>query len=234
MIQNGSARTMQTLKKGTIWTPTVFLRQCSIFIIAVLYVFSLHGCNWFRQSNPTAPTSCWSNFYKNISLQQNSQWCWAAGLQMVLAHNEIKMEQCEIVSSFYAIPACQNPALSNFPARSMYDLANYLCNDTFSGNVRFSCTCINGDLLMNSIKAEIDNCRPIMVEIKTSPFSNSTHLILLTGYYYEAYSNVLWLTVVDPYPYTWSSVVTNGVNQTNLALLLPIWKSTIYGIQKIQ
>jgi hypothetical protein len=185
-------------------------------------------CNCYAQT-------CWNDFEDAFALQENSQWCWAAGLEMVLKFNGVQKEQCEIVEDVYNVDACDNSEYSNFPARGMRAVYDYLTKepfeDEFDGKTEFKARFKYGGLNMMEIIDDIDVCYPIMVEIKQSPFSSGTHLILITGYLYDPYTNTLYLTLVDPYPHSWYSGITMGVNHTTLFQLTSMWVATIYNIE---
>lgn len=174
-------------------------------------------------------SQCFDNFAQHTNLQENSAWCWAAGIQMVLDYYGTYMDQCEIVEDFYEIPACESPATSNYPARSMFAVQQYLTSRSFE-SFNLEAYYLHSPMSGQSVITELNNCRPVMAEIQLSPFSGTTHLILIIGYYVNAF-NQMTLTIVDPYPYSWNEVFTGGIKVVDYTWLVQTWRTTICGIR---
>ena len=179
---------------------------------------------------------CWKDFPQKTCMQLRSQWCWAASLQMVCGFYDREVGQCLIVAAFYNIPACDETRRSNLPARSMESLKEFMGDNSLlspSGlPVRFNSTFRAGPLTQQQIADEVNACRPVLAEIRRSPFSNATHLVVIVGILKNGRGG-FDVIIADPYPYDRRSKLRHGLHRLGYARLRAIWSSTIYGITPV-
>lgn len=192
----------------------------------------IFGLSIFLSSFVTAQ-SCFNRFRIRHAFQQTPMWCWAATIQTLMnfhyPNNEI--DQCKIVSSYFGTDDCSDPNLA-LRGGYMPQMKQFLENNDLG--MTFSCDYETGPLSVEEIIDNITNCKPIIIQLKLSPFSNSTHAVVIMGIWRKTdnFGNpFIEVVLKDPYPYNWNSIVTNGLNGIEYNRLASIWVSSIYNIQ---
>lgn len=135
-----------------------------------------------------------------VSSQRNSQWCWAAALQMIYNYYGVSISQEQIVHRSYGNDPATN-SLPDLPAS--FDLVTKNINGKWydsSGKIYFAnATLFYGRPNPYNLIAELSNQRPILIGYKTG--INLRHAVVLTAC---SYVSTIWgpqiqtLTVRDP------------------------------------
>lgn len=139
------------------------------------------------------------DFY--ASEQKNSQWCWAAAIQMVLNYYGVKIGQEEIVARTFGQDAKGN--LPDWSANSRYITRNLnATNFDHQGRLYVVKSSIGqgpppAPVLLN----ELSRQRPVIVAYATGP--QSGHMVVVTGARFETTPHgplIQTLIVRDPWP----------------------------------
>lgn len=174
---------------------------------------------------------CYNSFKIKRAFQATPVWCWAASLQMIVNfhHPFENISQCDIVKDCFGIDDCSEAALSGGYMSSM---KRFL--ETNDLGVTFTCDYSRYPLSVEEIAENILSCKPIIVEIRTSPFSSMTHAVVIMGIWTnrDYYGNMVTTVVLrDPYPYNWNSLMTAGFNGISYNQLRNIWVSSLSNIE---
>lgn len=173
---------------------------------------------------------CLSGFRVRRAWQQSPMWCWAATMQMIIDFHDSSSDvsQCDIVEDYFDVDDCEEAV---FSGGYMNKMKAFLEDNDLGAT--FTCDLVNRPLSVNEIVDNILDCKPIIISIRPSPFSNIGHVVVIMGIWQrrDAYGNP-WIEVVlrDPYPYSWNSVVSNGFTGVEYSRLRAIWLSSIYNI----
>jgi hypothetical protein len=137
----------------------------------------------------TAPTTVPVTLGIGPVVQQQSEWCWAACVEMVLTHYQIHAAQCAIVDkkrSFAATvngapgPCCGNEARFQLETCNVDDIddvwGKFGLTATPRGNPQ------SGEVTFQMIKDEIDARRPVEVAIRWHLDRPGGHAVLIVGW----------------------------------------------------
>jgi len=134
------------------------------------------------------------------SSQENSQWCWAASIQMVFRYYGLNITQSQIVSRTYGTDNWGN--LPNWPA-SLQTIHNNLNNWSVDNNGQYyevSAEMGQGSPSPTFLVEELTNGRPVILGYNTG---QGGHAVVVTAlsYYPTAYGpQVQSIIVRDPWP----------------------------------
>lgn len=168
-------------------------------------------------------------------VQKQSQWCWAACVEMVLAHYQRHQNQCAIVAAKlelddnnphdccnreddFALASCENLTMDevwrHFQMKTDLEADGVTPLQVPLGQVEFS-----------KIQEEIDNGHPLEVGIKWNIDRGGGHAVLIVGWtFVKGKPAVL---VNDPLPTSLLGVKRNG--QSGTILLSDLQKGHGYG-----
>jgi hypothetical protein len=132
----------------------------------------------------------------NIRRQKNTQWCYAAIIQMVLEHYGTKITQPKIVETITGSKTNNDP---QDPTGYLMNTLNYIDKHG----------CSKGVLQFKQIKEQIDLNRPIIVLLP----GGSGHYVLIVGYDVER----LQIIFIDPNKseYTLEPLDISGITTVN-------------------
>lgn len=165
------------------------------------------------------------------SAQRNSNWCWAASLQMIFNYYGINIEQEEIVRRSYGTDPYGN--LPNWAGSFQVITAN-LNNWNIDGsgkqyavNSSFNWGAPSPSILINELSAQ----KPVLIGYRSGPSSGHAVVITALSYIMTSYGpQIQSLIVRDPFP-TQSNIDNEGRNEypaMNLASLVQAhWFITI-------
>jgi|GEM_PF-4956627 len=175
--------------------------------------------------------NCFSNFRMRDAMQQTPMWCWAATLQSIIDfhHRNSSVTQCDIVKDYFGVEDCADASVSGGYLNKM---KSFLENNDLG--YTFSCDFDYGPLSVQTIANNIVACKPIIIQIKISPFDNSSHAVVIMGIWsqVDAYGRPYTQVVLrDPYPYNWNSFITKGLTGIGYNRLCSIWVSSLYNIE---
>ena len=135
------------------------------------------------------------------SAQQNTQWCWASSIQMVLNKHRVAITQEQIVFRTFGVgPTGQLP---NFPG-SIEVITRNLNNWNFDNNgnrYTVMSRVFNGAPTPAVMLNVLGNKQPMIIGYRSGP--NTQHAVVLTGMSYIPGPNgpiVTSLIVRDPWP----------------------------------
>ena len=180
------------------------------FIIVVVFLLSsftsIHGAaqHPFSQQNHQQPqyvgiSSSQMNYFS--ASQNNSQWCWAAAIQMVLNYYGVSISQEQIVARTYGTDPYGN--LLNW-AGSFQAITANLNNwsvDNYGNPYRVMASLNWGAPSPSILLQELNQGRPVIVGYKTGP--NSGHAVVITAASFtQSYNGPIIQTIVvrDPWP----------------------------------
>ena len=148
------------------------------------------------------------------SAQRNTQWCWAASIQMVLNHWGIYIEQADIVSRSYGIDPHGN--LPNLPAPDDLITAN-LNNwsiDRFGRPYVVTADYRRGAPHAPRLMEELERGHPVIVAYRSGVLTGHAVVVTAAGYSRTRDGTPILRSVVvrDPFP-TPSNRATNGRNE---------------------
>jgi Peptidase_C39 like family len=127
--------------------------------------------------------------------QEQSQWCWAASIQAVLAYYGIKREQRDIVRATYG-------TVVNLPARSPQQLYSVLNNFMLSDDDKIEIVRSNwgvGSLLTAQVLyRELEQDHPIIVWFRNGPMSG--HSVVIYEAHFDSYGRPITVKIFDPWP----------------------------------
>lgn len=133
--------------------------------------------------------------------QRNTQWCWAACIEMVLRHHGVLVSQEQIVARTYGTdPAGRLP---NW-AGSFQAITANLNNWSFDNRGRLfavGAMMVQGAPLPAMLVRELEQGRPLIIGYASGP--NSGHAVVVTGASYIGTSSapqIVSLVVRDPWP----------------------------------
>ena len=148
-------------------------------------------------------TNCIMSNVPQIS-QINSQWCWAASIQMILKSNNITYDQCQIVQEIMpnVCGACPTSCAGST------NCSQSLCVDKLSVLLNYFCLnsiYSNGSTISwNKIKQQCSDKTPFIVgvydpgtSIKCNDICSFSHYVVGRGY--RKISNNYYIQVRDPY-----------------------------------
>lgn len=145
-----------------------------------------------------------------FSFQERSQWCWAACISMLLAHNDLHVEQAEIVRRSYGRDALGQ--LPDWPGS--FDLItrnlNYRGRDGKGTDYEIRARVAPGAPMPALLLAELSSGSPVLVGYNTG---SGGHAVLITAASYvdtPMGPQILQLVSRDPYPYPGTSPIGNG------------------------
>lgn len=133
--------------------------------------------------------------------QQNSQWCWAASIQMVLNYYGVNINQSQIVARSYGVgPTGQLP---DWPG-SFQTITNNLNNWSVDNNgTPYIVTArLGGGAPTPAILLEeLNNQRPVIVAYMSSPTSGHAVVVTAASYTLSPYGPIVQSIIVrDPFP----------------------------------
>ncbi|MFD2943321.1 papain-like cysteine protease family protein [Flavobacterium notoginsengisoli] len=157
------------------------------------------------------------------SAQRNSNWCWAASIQMIFNYYGLYITQEQIVYRSYGIePTGSLPNWAGSLSVITANLNNWSVDN--SGRQYVVSASLNwGAPSPSYLIQELYNQRPVLIGYKSGP--NSGHAVVLTACsYISTPSGPLIQTIVvrDPWP-SEENIMTNGRNEyygSNLASLM--------------
>jgi hypothetical protein len=124
-------------------------------------------------------TRAWSA-YKVLSVpsigQLESNWCWAASTQAVLAYKGISASQCKIVNIAKGTTSCSDVTGTVYNVSHVLHYYGFAQADAFSGK-----------LSMTQIQSEIDAYRPVVAAWWTT--WTGGHMVTIRGYYRDNYGD---------------------------------------------
>lgn len=162
------------------------------FVLNTSFVFSQQV---FYVGIPT------NKFNYSASSQHNSNWCWAASLQMIFNYYGVSITQEQIVARSYGVNP--NGTLPNW-AGSMQVITANLNNwniDNYGQTYAVAATFNFGAPTPSFLIQELSAQRPVLVGYQSSP--NSGHAVVITGCSYtpSVYGPIIQTIIVrDPWP----------------------------------
>ncbi len=177
---------------------------CVLFVI-VLLVFADNtngqsckneGPNYFSCGIPTNEFEYMRATSLDRGEQIQSNWCWAACVQMILNYHGLKVNQIQVVTKIYGSPYINQPANEN---QILYALSGWAPDVTG----RFSSIHSLGGLSsINDIVNLLSYKWPLIVGLKNEN-SNIGHACVLTAIYYHATAYGIMpdkVVIRDPWP----------------------------------
>lgn len=155
-------------------------------------------------------TGITSNFNYFASSQKNSNWCWAASLQMIFNYYGINISQEQIVLRSYGVDANGNLPnwTGSFPVVTA-NLNNWSIDN--SGRMYSVSASLNwGSPTPAYLIQQLNLQRPILIGYKSSPTTG--HAVVVTACSYIQTNNgplIQSLIVRDPWP-SESNIASNG------------------------
>ncbi len=144
------------------------------------------------------------------SEQQSSQWCWAAGIQMILNYNGVNITQGDIVRRTYG--SDRYGRLPNYSGTYDAITAN-LNNISIDRNgVRYRVIAEMGAGMPDPVRLlqELGNQYPVLVGYKTGRFQGHAVVLTAASFIGSVYDPVLHtVTVRDPFP-TRDNIINRG------------------------
>lgn len=135
------------------------------------------------------------------SAQHNSQWCWAASIQMVLNYYGVNINQAQIVARSYGVgPMGQLPDWPGSFQTITANLNNWSIDN--NGTPYVVTAFLGGGAPTPAILLEeLNNRRPVIVAYQSGP--NSGHAVVITAASYtpSPYGPIVQSIIVrDPFP----------------------------------
>jgi len=135
------------------------------------------------------------------SSQQQSQWCWAASIQMVLNYYGIAIQQPEIVARTYGTDYFRN--LPNWAGsfEAITANLNYAGLDNYGQAYQVQSVVYYGAPDAQTLIDELSRQRPVIVGYQTGPGAGHAVVITAASYIETSTGSVLQSVVVrDPWP----------------------------------
>lgn len=156
------------------------------------------------------------------SSQRNSQWCWAASLQMIFNFYGVRITQEQIVARTYGTdPSGQLPNWSGSFQAITANLNNWNVDD--SGTPYFVQASVNmGAPTPAYLLQELSDQHPVLIGYQSGPSSGHAVVITACSYTQSTYGPIIQSIVVrDPWPSQQNSdnlgrVEYTGVNLANV------------------
>lgn len=195
-------------------------KQLVFFFLLPLFLIgqSLYG----QQPIEVGIPSHTMNYF--ASLQNNSNWCWAASIQMILNYYRINIDQEDIVRRSYGTDPYGNlPNWQGSPQIITANLNNWNI-DKSGKKYTVQSVLYNGAPLPSYLINELLNGRPVLVGYKSS--SSGGHAVVITAVSYINTFNgpvIQTITVRDPWPSSENvankgKVVYAGLNFANMIM----------------
>lgn len=145
-----------------------------------------------------------------VANQRNSQWCWAASIQMVLNGYGVRIQQEQIVARTYG--ADPYGRLPNWPGsfQAIHRNLNNWGIDNSGRRYRVSASIGLGPPTPSILVNELSNGRPVIIGYRSG--ANSGHAVVVTALsYYDSWNGPIVQSIVvrDPYPNR-TNLRTNG------------------------
>lgn len=140
-----------------------------------------------------------SSFNQVYAEQQNSQWCWAACIQMILNYYGVNVSQYDIVRRTYGIDAYGR--VPNWAGNYDVITANLNNWSVDRNGVRYLVRASMGYGVPNQavLLDELDNQYPVLLGYPTSRYSGHAVVATAAGYYgYRDDPTIATLVVRDP------------------------------------
>ncbi|MDG3008448.1 papain-like cysteine protease family protein [Paludisphaera mucosa] len=122
-------------------------------------------------------------------LQEQSEWCWAACLDMVLEANaDFSKNQCDFANAAYELTGCclaPSSSLCNQPIPVIQFRQEY-------ERYGFAAQFYNGSISFNAVKLEVDADRPVQVGVSWT--GGGGHAMLITGWDQEGTEQFVFVT----------------------------------------
>ena len=190
------------------------MKKNGLFLL--LLVLMTVGCD---KGTPTTPQGTaqptyvgisTTNFYYFVSSQHNSNWCWAASLQMIFNYYGIGITQEQIVARSYGIDP--NGNLPNWAGSFQVITAN-LNNWNVDNNGRqylVQASLNSGPPTPSYLIQELSLLHPVLIGYQAS--SNSGHAVVITACSFVQSMNgpiIQSIVVRDPWP-SQENIANNG------------------------
>jgi hypothetical protein len=191
--------------------PIVALRRFALALV-VCFTSSVVANAQFPQYVGIAK----EKFDYDYSEQQNSQWCWAASIQMILKYYGVEVSQDEIVQRSYGSDPLGN--LPNWPGSWQTitaNLNNWGVDDNGSQYV-VSAQMGAGPPHPGVLLQELSQEHPVLLAYMSTP--NSGHAVVGTAASYTPPGMVNTIVVRDPWPSA-QNKLNNGRNEYDGAVL---------------
>lgn len=133
--------------------------------------------------------------------QQNSQWCWAAAIQMVLGYHGVAITQQQIVARTYGTDWRGNPPDWAGSIEAITANLNNWSIDNYGQQYAVTATLNWGAPAPTVLVNELWNRRPVIIGYRSGP--NSGHAVVVTAatFFQTMYGPVIRSIVVrDPWP----------------------------------
>jgi hypothetical protein len=178
------------------------MKKYSLIIKNYILIFALV----FVSSNLVAQQATYVGIPSNsmnyyAAGQNNSQWCWAASIQMVLNGYGVNINQEQIVARTYGIDPYGN--LPNWPGsfQAIHKNLNNWGIDNLGYPYTVRASLGNGAPSPNILVNELSNGRPVIIGYSSGP--NSGHAVVVTAVSYIPTPNgpfIQTIVVRDPWP----------------------------------
>lgn len=189
----------------------------SIYAIMLTFTLFISSCIFEEQDpvsslgqQPTYVGISSNNFNYFASSQRNSNWCWAASLQMIFNYYGVNITQEQIVARSYGIdPYGQLPNWVGSFQVITANLNNWSV-DNNGRNYAVSATLHWGAPTPAILVQELTAQRPVLISYKSGP--NTGHAVVITAVSYTPSANgpiIQSIVVRDPWP-SEQNINTNG------------------------
>lgn len=151
--------------------------------------------------------------------QQNSQWCWAAAIQMVLGYHGVAITQQQIVARTYGADWWGNlPDWAGSIEAITTNLNNWSI-DNYGQHYAVAATLNWGAPAPNVLIDELWNRRPVIISYQSGPSTNHAVVVTAATFSQTMFGTVIHSIVVrDPWPST-ANVYKRGRNEYDGASL---------------
>lgn len=150
------------------------------------------GQNYYTCGIPTTEFEFMRAQLVNAGAQAQSNWCWAACIQMLLKYHGIQTNQIDIVTKIYGSPYINLPANEH---QILYALNGWVPNAGGGYAVVYA---YGGYTSINEVVGALSSKNPLIVGLM-NPQTNSGHAYVLTAIsYYAQYD--YWGNIVGLYP----------------------------------
>ena len=141
-----------------------------------------------------------------IKTQDRPDLCWAAGIQMLLNHENFQVSQEQIIRQILDIKSIDDEYDRRISGEEIGNLLKNLCFCIDGKTIRLNVTEYSLQISNDSILTELERKKPIMISYnKNDPYSNDNstygHIVVITGanYFVSADVKIIrQLMVLDP------------------------------------
>ena len=175
------------------------MKKSSTILVSSLFLFILAVGSVKAQAVYVGIPSGTMDYY--AAQQQNSQWCWAAAIQMVLNGYGVNINQEQIVARTYGRDPYGN--LPNWPGsfQAIHRNLNNWGVDNSGQGYRVSASIGMGAPTPSLLISELSMGRPVIIGYRTG--GNSGHAVVVTAVsYVNGYNGPVIMSIVvrDPWP----------------------------------